>query len=213
MFDSIIKFYNQTKLKAVEAISDSKNNIFEENGFLDDSDIEMQIKHVKEAIAAVDNEISNCLNNKSIDKSALSNLYKRRKEMITDFVLLASNNVDNTDRLLQIVDESYVVHRWLLAIASYKKYDYVTAYQYLADYLSNNDYFKGHFLLNTMAGDLLIQSKQYKRALTFYQEAVKRRPDSIDVHKKLLLLYRQLDNAYGKATEEEILAMLTYKED
>ena len=47
MFDSIIKFYNQAKLGAVEAISDSKNNIFEENGFLDDSDIEIQIKNVK----------------------------------------------------------------------------------------------------------------------------------------------------------------------
>ena len=212
MFDSIIKFYNQAKLGAVEAISDSKNNIFEENGFLDDSDVEIQIKNVKEAIAAIDKEINNSLNNKT-DKNLLPQLYKRRKEMIVDFVFLASNNIDNAERLLQIVDESYVIHRWLRAIVSYKKRDYVTAYQYLADYLTSNDCFKGHFLLNMIAGDLYIQSKQYQRALSFYQEAVKRRPDSINVHKDLLMLYQKLGNAYGEATEKEIIEMLTYEED
>lgn len=212
MFDSIIKFYNQAKLGAVEAISDSKNNIFEENGFLDDSDIEIQIKNVKEAIAAIDKEINNSLNNKT-DKNLLPQLYKRRKEMIVDFVFLASNNIDNAERLLQIVDESYVIHRWLRAIVSYNKRDYVTAYQYLADYLTSNDCFKGHFLLNMIAGDLYIQSKQYQRALSFYQEAVKRRPDSINVHKDLLMLYQKLGNAYGEATEKEIIEMLTYEED
>ena len=212
MFDSIIKFYNQAKLGAVEAISDSKNNIFEENGFLDDSDVEIQIKNVKEAIAAIDKEINNSLNNKT-DKNLLPQLYKRRKEMIVDFVFLASNNIDNAERLLQIVDESYVIHRWLRAIVSYNKRDYVTAYQYLADYLTSNDCFKGHFLLNMIAGDLYIQSKQYQRALSFYQEAVKRRPDSINVHKDLLMLYQKLGNAYGEATEKEIIEMLTYEED
>ena len=212
MFDSIIKFYNQAKLGAVEAISDSKNNIFEENGFLDDSDIEIQIKNVKEAIAAIDKEINNSLNNKT-DKNLLPQLYKRRKEMIVDFVFLASNNIDNAERLLQIVDESYVIHRWLRAIVSYNKRDYVTAYQYLADYLTSNDCFKGHFLLNMIAGDLYIQSKRYQRALSFFQEAVKRRPDSIIVHKDLLMLYQKLGNAYGEATEKEIIEMLTYEED
>lgn len=212
MFDSIIKIYNQAKLGAVEAISDSKNNIFEENGFLDDSDIEIQIKNVKEAIAAIDKEINNSLNNKT-DKNLLPQLYKRRKEMIVDFVFLASNNIDNAERLLQIVDESYVIHRWLCAIVSYNKRDYVTAYQYLADYLTSNDCFKGHFLLNMIAGDLYIQSKRYQRALSFFQEAVKRRPDSIIVHKDLLMLYQKLGNAYGEATEKEIIEMLTYEED
>lgn len=212
MFDSIIKFYNQSKLKAVEAISDSKNNIFEENGFLDDSDIEVQIEYVKEGIAAIDKEISDCLNNRHPDKNALPQLYKRRKGMVVDFVFLASNNIDNAERLLQIVDESYVIHRWLLAIYNYKKQDYVTAYQYLSDYLSSHDCFKGHFLLNIIAGDLFVRSKQYARALTFYQEAVKRRPDSVIVHKNLLMIHKNLCNEYGVATEEKILEMLTYKE-
>ncbi|MBR1373777.1 hypothetical protein IJ556_04930 [bacterium] len=104
MLDSIIKFYNQSKLKAVEAISDSRNNIFEENGFLDDSDIEIQINHIKEAIAATDKEINMRLKDKNVDKQSLAQLSKRRKEMIFDFVFLASNDINNAERLLKIVD-------------------------------------------------------------------------------------------------------------
>ena len=156
MLDSIIKFYNQSKLKAVETISDSRNNIFIENGFLDDSDIEIQINHIKEAIAAIDKEINIRLSDKNNDKQLLAQLYKRRKEMIFDFVFLASNNIGNAERLLKIVDESYVIYRWLLAIVYYKNQDYVTAYQYLSGFLESNDCFKGHFLLNVITGDLLI---------------------------------------------------------
>ena len=213
MLDSIIKLYNHSKLKAVEAISDSKNNIFIENGFLDDSDIETQIKYVKESIAAIDTEINSCLNNKNTDKNKLLQLSNKRKEMIVDFVFLASNNIDNAERLLQIADESYVIHRWLLAAVNYKKHDYVTAFQYMADYIEKNNCFKGHFLFNVIAGDLFIQSKQYNQALTFYQEAVRRRPESIDIHKKLLLIYEQLNNDYGIATEKSILGLLSDEED
>ena len=194
MLDSIIKLYNHSKLKAVEAISDSKNNIFIENGFLDDSDIETQIKYVKESIAAIDTEINSCLNNKNTDKNKLLQLSNKRKEMIVDFVFLASNNIDNAERLLQIAD-------------------YVTAFQYMADYIEKNNCFKGHFLFNVIAGDLFIQSKQYNQALTFYQEAVRRRPESIDIHKKLLLIYEQLNNDYGIATEKSILGLLSDEED
>ncbi len=208
MLDSIIKFYNQSKIKAVETISDSRNNIFEENGFLDDSDIEIQINHIKEAIAATDKEINIRLNDKNVDKQLLANLSKRRKEMIFDFVFLASNDINNAERLLKIVDESYVIHRWLLAIIHYKKRDYITSYQFLSDYLESNDCFRGHFLLNVIAGDLFMQSKQYKKALSYYQEAVKRRPDSIDMHKKLLVVHNQLNNTFGVATEEAIIKLL-----
>lgn len=213
MLDSIIKLYNRSKLKAVEAISDSKNNIFVENGFLDDSDIEMQIKYVKESIAAIDADINNCLNNKNADKSMLSQLSKKRKEMIVDFVFLASNNIDNAERLLQIADESYVIHRWLLAVVNFKNHDYVTAYQYLAEHIENNNCFKGHYLFNVIAGDLFVQSKRYKKALTYYQEAVKRRPDSIDIHKKLLMIYEQLNDDYGIAAEESIIELLSKEEE
>ena len=213
MLDSIIKLYNQTKLKAVESISDSRNNLFDENGFLDDSDIELQIKHVKEGIAAIDKEITACLNNNNADKHMLNQLSKRRKEMIFDFVFLASNDINNAERLLQIIDESYTIHRWLKAIVSYKEHDYVTAYQYLSDYLNNHDCFKGHFLLNSVAGDLYIQSKQYTRALSLYQEAAKRRPDSAEIHKTLLHIYEQLNNRYGIAVEKCIIEILTYEEE
>ena len=213
MLESIIKFYNQSKLRAVETISDSRNNIFIENGFLDDSDIEIQINHIKEAIATTDKEINMRLKDKNTDRQALAQLSKRRKEMIFDFVFLASNDINNAERLLKIVDESYIIHHWLLAIIHYKRQDYITSYQYLSDYLDRNDCFKGHFLLNVIAGDLFVQSKQYKKAIPLYQEAVKRRPDSINVHKKLLMTYQQTNNTYGIAVEEAIIELLEDEED
>ena len=64
-----------------------------------------------------------------------------------------------------------------------------------------------------IAGDLFVQSKQYKKAIPLYQEAVKRRPDSISVHKKLLMTYQQINNTYGTAVEEAIIELLEDEED
>lgn len=78
MISKFVQIYNQSKLKIIECVTDSKENLFYENGFLEESDIYSQIEIIKGNILKLDKEIRFQTENKRSDDE-LQKLFVERE--------------------------------------------------------------------------------------------------------------------------------------
>lgn len=208
MISSCIKFFNQSRLKMIEVVADSKGNFFYENEFLDETVIKFLVDELKEEIKKLDGELRIALENKSIGQEVLSAINNKRKEKILNLVYLASNNVAHIEKLMSFIDPTYQFYNCLLALKKFECNQTNEAYELLNEYLEGGTCFPNHFLLNIVFGELLIKRCEYLRAYACLQEALRLRPDDIDVHKKLLVIHTNQNNVVGIETEQNILKIL-----
>lgn len=208
MISNCIKFFNQSRLKMIEVVADSKGNFFYENEFLDETVIKFLVDELKEEIKKLDGELRIALENKSVNQEALSSINNKRKEKILSLVYFASNNMAHIDKLMGLIDSTYEFYNCLVALKQYEVNKTDEPYKLLNDYLGGRMYFPNHFLLNTVFSELLFKRYELPRAYACLQEALRLRPDDIDVHKKLLAIHTNQNNVVGIETEQAILKIL-----
>ena len=206
MIGKFVQFYNQSKLKMIEFVTESKENIFYENGFLEESDVYIQIEITKENIAKIEKEIQ--FQAKNNNKDTLKKLIIERENEKMNFIYLASNNIEYVDRLIAIINPKNNFYSCLLALSYYNHGNKKEACSLLERWLGNKSYFENHFLLNLIFSDLIL-GKDISKAYKCLQEAVRLRPENKLVHEKLLNIYKILNNKSGIKTENSILSLLS----
>lgn len=207
MISKFVQIYNQSKLKIIEFVIDSKENLFYENGFLEESDIYAQIETIKENILKLDKEIRFQTENKR-SNDELQKLFIERENEKMNLIYLASNNINYIDSLINITNKNNRFYGCLLGLRYYKDGNKEKAYSLLDEWLDQKKYFENHFLLNIVFSELVLE-KDISRAYKCLQEALRLRPGDINLHKKLLKVYQISNNKIGIKTEKDILNLLS----
>lgn len=205
---SIMEIYNKSKIEIVNAVSGG-SSLSAECGYLDDAEIGIKIEKVKKDINNINRRIAEVGN----DKRVVDQLKEEYEDKLLEMVYLASNKLDQIDKLINLIPKKYNFYSCIDGLEKYKVGDYKSAYYALDSYIGNKEGFESHFLLNKIFGHLLILNEEFSRASIFLRKAITYRPDELDCHKMLLICYSNLNNTRGQNIEQSIIKMLEWGEE
>lgn len=202
MINEIVTGYNSFKIKLANKLGDGAEGLFDELEFLDDSLIKSRIDYIKKISKLIDEEIKEAKGEK------LAYLLNKKQESIFEIVILASNNIKNIDFCLQMIDENNDFKICLKALKEYDLGNKIKALTLFDEYFNKNKYMLEHYLISSIYGKLLYESRQYGKAVILLRKAIEKRPEEVELHLILRDIYIKLGDEKSQAIEESIIRLL-----
>ncbi|MDY3358861.1 MAG: hypothetical protein SOY04_00420 [Clostridium celatum] len=202
MINEIVTGYNSFKIKLANKLGDGAEGLFDELEFLDDSLIKSRIDYIKKISKLIDEEIKEAKGEK------LAYLLNKKQESIFEIVILASNNIKNIDFCLQMIDENNDFKICLKALKEYDLGNKIKALTLFDEYFNKNKYMLEHYLISSIYGKLLYESRQYGKAVILLRKAIEKRPEEVELHLILRDIYIKLGDEKSQDIEESIIRLL-----
>ena len=202
MINEIVTGYNSFKIKLANKLGDGAEGLFDELEFLDDSLIKSRIDYIKKISKLIDEEIKEAKGEK------LAYLLNKKQESIFERVILASNNIKNIDFCLQMIDENNDFKICLKALKEYDLGNKIKALTLFDEYFNKNKYMLEHYLISSIYGKLLYESRQYGKAVILLRKAIEKRPEEVELHLILRDIYIKLGDEKSQDIEESIIRLL-----
>ncbi|AKL95685.1 hypothetical protein CACET_c22390 [Clostridium aceticum] len=209
----IIKGYNDAKLKFVKKFSVDNFDLWDETSFLDDGKIHTRINKLKKEYDFACKEVDILLESHDTQdqyiKEKLGQLMARQQEINLELVFLASNNMKNIDMCLNLLKDKkqdFIV--CLYGLKEYEKGNKVDAFNYFYSYFKDKNCLLEHYLINKVYGYLLYEFQQFDKAVVFLQKACEKKPEDIEVHRKLKEVYKINKQQVEEKIQEKIITLL-----
>lgn len=202
MINEIVTGYNSFKIKLSNKLGNGTEGLWDELEFLDDNIIKSRIDYIKRISKLIDEEIKEAKGEK------LAYLLNKKQESIFEIVILASNNIKNIDFCLQMIDENNDFKICLKALKEYDLGNKIKALTLFDEYFNKNKYMLEHYLISSIYGKLLYESRQYGKAVILLRKAIEKRPEEVELHLILRDIYIKLGDEKSQAIEESIIRLL-----
>ena len=102
--------------------------------------------------------------------------------------------------------------KWTLKYkGSIKEYDLgnkIKALTLFDEYFNKNKYMLEHYLISSIYGKLLYESRQYGKAVILLRKAIEKRPEEVELHLILRDIYIKLGDEKSQDIEESIIRLL-----
>lgn len=203
MINEMINAYNTIKVKTILALGGAEDGINDEFSFMDDCMIAYKVKKIQKKLKIINDDylLAEEINRKN-------QLLKEKDNLISEFVLLISNNFKDIDFCMTLIEKNDKFYKCLLALKQYNDNNKEEAYNLFNSYFTKGECVLNHYLIASVYGNLLYEKHEYKKALIFLKKAVELRPTEIDIHQKLLKIYEFLEDDILLNHEKEILDVL-----
>ena len=91
----------------------------------------------------------------------------------------------------------------------YKEGNMIDSFRYLQKYFEiNNNYYINHYLANKVYAELLTKYNEHELALIYLQQAIKLRPENLELHKDIYDIYVKLGKIKESQIERNIIHIL-----
>ncbi len=209
----IDKGYNDLKIKSIKKIAGiNSDNLLQESPFFDSGYIKTQVKNLKEEFSTISNEINSLYNSFSKDElknTNINELIRKKNKIIYNIVFLSSNSFKNLNyclKLLNNLDLDFEI--CIYGLKEYQKGNNAEAFQYLNEYLGEQEILLDHYLINKVYGLLLMKTEQYKLARLYLLKAVEKKPADIEIHRLLKKIHEHLNEEFAADVEKNIIELL-----
>ena len=85
----------------------------------------------------------------------------------------------------------------------------IDSFKYLQKYFEiNNNYHINHYLANKVYAELLNKCNEYELSLRYLRQAIKLRPENLELHKNIYDIYVKLGKIKESKIERDIINIL-----
>ncbi len=216
MLKKLIQAYhkanNVSRLKVIEKIMSDENFFREEITCFDDGRVEAGVIKLQKDYNDVCTEmkfLKDAAANAPDTKDKLNYLYQRQYEMLKAYAFEASQNLNNIDNCLEIMQglkDDFCL--CLQGLKAYAENDRADAFGKLTEYLKLKKTFGRHYLINKIYGLMLFEQGMSDEAGIFLQRVTQICPEDVEVHEKMKEIYHKQGNERGEKIESDILKVL-----
>ena len=107
-----------------------------------------------------------------------------------------------------MIDENNDFKICLKALKEYDLGNKIKALTLFDEYFNKNKYMLEHYLISSIYGKLLYESRQYGKAVILLRKAIEKRPEEVELHLILRDIYIKLGDEKSQDIEESIIRLL-----
>lgn len=203
MINKVVNGYNSLKINAVNILGNGTEGLNDELDFLDDAVVASRIRFVQKMCRNIDSDIKNTNEQNKIDF-----LINKKHEFMNEMAFLASNGIKNIDFCLSVIDENHSFIKCLQGLKCFNDGDKRKAKSLFDEYFNGNRYLIEHYLISKIYGQLLFENGDFYNSAVFLRKAVEKRPQEVELHKKLKDVYMKLGDELMVESENEIISIL-----
>lgn len=214
MIKELVREYKNIKISAINKLSGVEESLYDENLFLDDGFLYSKIEKLKADYNNIIKEIENIVkydvkndehkNNKLIEKM------HKKDSILLELAFLSSNDFSQLEiskKILDNIDTDFTL--CVQGLIYYKEGNMIDSFKYLQKYFEiNNNYHINHYLANKVYAELLNKCNEYELSLRYLRQAIKLRPENLELHKNIYDIYVKLGKIKESKIERDIINIL-----
>lgn len=214
MIKELVREYKNIKISAINKLSGVEESLYDENLFLDDGFLYSKIEKLKADYDNIIKEIEDIVkydvkndeykNNKLIEKM------HKKDSILFELAFLSSNDFSQLEiskKTLDNIDTDFSL--CVQGLIYYKEGNMIDSFKYLQKYFEiNNNYHINHYLANKVYAELLNKCNEYELSLRYLRQAIKLRPENLELHKNIYDIYVKLGKIKESKIERDIINIL-----
>lgn len=214
MIKELVREYKNIKISTINKLSGADESLYDENLFLDDGFLYSKIEKLKADYYNIMNDIENIvkydIKNDEHKKNKLREKMNKKDSILFELAFLSSNDFSQLEISKKILDDMDTDFSLCLkGLIYYRDGNMIDSFKYLQKYFEiNNNCYINHYLANKVYAELLNKCNEYELSLIYLRQAIKLRPENLELHKDIYNLYVKLGKIKESQIERNIIDIL-----
>lgn len=214
MIKKLVREYKNIKMSAINKLSGVDESLYDENLFLDDGFLYSKIEKIKADYYNIMKDIEDIVKydvkNDEHKENKLREKMQKKDSLMFELAFLSSNDFSQLEiskKILEDMDTDFSL--CVQGLIFYKEGNMIDSFRYLQKYFEiNNNYYINHYLANKVYAELLTKYNEHELALIYLQQAIKLRPENLELHKDIYDIYVKLGKIKESQIERNIIHIL-----
>lgn len=214
MIKELVREYKNIKISTINKLSGADESLYDENLFLDDGFLYSKIEKLKADYYNIMNDIENIvkydIKNDEHKKNKLREKMNKKDSILFELAFLSSNDFSQLEISKKILDDMDTDFSLCVqGLIYYRDGNMIDSFRYLQKYFEiNNNIYINHYLANKVYAELLNKCNEYELSLIYLRQAIKLRPENLELHKDIYNLYVKLGKIKESQIERNIIDIL-----
>lgn len=214
MIKNLVREYKNIKMSAINKLSGVDESLYDENLFLDDGFLYSKIEKIKadyyNIVKDIEDIVKYDVKNDKHKENKLREKMQKKDSLMFELAFLSSNDFSQLEISKKILDEMDTDFSLCVqGLIFYKEGNMIDSFRYLQKYFEiNNNCYINHYLANKVYAELLTKCNEHELALIYLQQAIKLRPENLELHKDIYDIYVKLGKIKESQIERNIIHIL-----
>lgn len=212
MIKTAINTYHKAKFGMIKEFAKNSNEIIDEAKFYDDGYLTVKINNLKKDLQIIMSDLATAIEfekKNKITSKKIEDLNVKKEILMVEMCFYASNSFNSLDMCRDMV--ANIDHEFIdciEALIAYRENRIEDAFKLFHKYFTNTESIPHHYLINKIYGTILMSYNQDNMAIKLLREAASRKPEDVEVHKKLYQLYKKNNLLQELEIEKMIIDLL-----